>query len=494
MIASIALDLGTTSIKAGLLDQHGELSNLVIRHAPEINANGGHYESDALAYAETAEHVLNDCIAPAGDCKTLGLCSQRSSFLVWEQSTGQPLTALISWQDNRGAASCETLRTHENVIRNLTGLALTPYYFAPKLRVLLQDNPGWQARLESGELLAGTLDTFLIWRLTGGRHFVTDASMAARTLLMDIRQQQWSPQLCDMFGIPSHILPEIKPSVGMNIQLMKPLAIRLGHQKTMAKSLVMDNGLILQASVGDQSAALFASVSEEQSEALVNLGTGCFVIRYVPEGRAAPNGYLQTLVYQDSKQHAHFAIEGTLNSVAAAFAPYPVGECTVDDLAADDIFCIAEPSGLGAPYFASRRFAACLPDPLHGDLGVQFSESVGQLPPRRIAALLLEAVIFRVTRILEEFHRESAIERVFLSGGLSELICLQQGIAGCVPFEVHHLRQRESSLHGAALLAAGMKPASQRNSVTISAAENAALRNKYLGWKSWLDSLLSATS
>jgi len=258
LIASIALDLGTTSIKAGLLDQHGELSNLVIRHAPKINANGGHYESDALAYAETAEHVLNDCIAPAGDCKTLGLCSQRSSFLVWEQSTSQPFTALISWQDNRGAASCVALRTHENVIRNLTGLALTPYYFAPKLRVLLQDNPGWQARLESGELLAGTLDTFLIWRLTGGRHFVTDASMATRTLLMDIRQQQWSPQLCDLFGIPSHILPEIKPSVGMNIQLMKPLAIRLGHQKTMAKSLVMDNGLILQASVGDQSAALFA--------------------------------------------------------------------------------------------------------------------------------------------------------------------------------------------------------------------------------------------
>lgn len=386
MIVSIALDLGTTSIKAGLLDCEGELSNLVTRHAPKINANGGHYESDALAYAETAEQVLNDCIALAGDCKTLGLCSQRSSFLVWEQSTGQPLTALISWQDNRGAASCVALRSHENVIRGLTGLALTPYYFAPKLRVVLRDNPRWQARLERGELRAGTLDTFLIWRLTGGKHFVTDASMAARTLLMDIRQQQWAPQLCDLFGIPMRILPRIKPSKGMGLQL--------------------DNGLTLQASVGDQSAALIASVSEGQPEALVNLGTGCFVIRYLPDGRAVPNGYLQTLVYQDREQRVHFAIEGTLNSVAAALSPYPVNECTVDDLASDEIYCVAEPSGLGAPYFASRRFAACLPDPLHGDPGVQFSESVGQLPPRRIAALLLEAVIFRVARILEEFHRE----------------------------------------------------------------------------------------
>ena len=113
----------------------------------------------------------------------------------------------------------KTLRAHEKFIRNLTGLPLTPYYFAPKLRVVLQDNPAWRARLENGELRVGTLDTFLIWRWSGGKHFVTDASMAARTLLMDIRQQQWSPQLCDLFGIPLGILPEIKPSAGLNLQL-----------------------------------------------------------------------------------------------------------------------------------------------------------------------------------------------------------------------------------------------------------------------------------
>ena len=459
MISAIALDLGTTSIKSGLLDRHGELSSIVAHPAPEITANGGHYESDALVYVVTAERVLNESVAHAGDCKSLGLCSQRSSFLIWEQDTGQPLTPLISWQDNRGSASCEALRMHENVIRSLTGLPLTPYYFAPKLRVVLHDNPAWLVRLERGELRVGTLDTFLIWRWTGGKHFMTDVSMAARTLLMDIRRQQWSAQLCDLFGIPARILPEIKPSAGMNIRL--------------------DNGLILQASVADQSAALFASVREGKPEALVNLGTGCFVVRYLPDGKAASNGYLQTLVYQDSARHVHFAIEGTLNSIASALAPYPVDECRIEDFAQDNIFCVAEPSGVGAPYF-------------RGDIGIRFSQPVEHLSQRRIAALLLEAVIFRVARILEDFNREYAIERVYLSGGLSELLCLQQGIALCVPSEAYRLQQSESSLQGAALLAAGMASAYHREGLRVGIAGNAkALQEKYRCWKVWLDDLLA---
>ena len=456
--SAIALDLGTTSIKAGLMDHAGVLSHIVASPAPKIFVTEDHYESDALAYAATAESILIQCIAQASDCKSLGLCSQRSSFLIWDAASGQPLTPLISWQDNRGAASCAALQAHEAVIRNLTGLPLTPYYFAPKLRIVLQENPEWRARLERGELLVGTLDTFLIWRWSSGKYFMTDASMAARTQLMDIRQQQWSPQLGTLFGIPLGILPEIKPSAGLNVRL--------------------DNGLILKASVGDQSAALLASVREDQAEALANLGTGCFVVRYLPKREASLEGYLQTLVYQDSAQHAHFAIEGTLNSIAAALAPYPAGECRTEDLAADDIFCVAEPSGLGAPYFRK-------------EFGIRFSQPVEHLSQRRIAALLLEAVIFRVVRILEDFHRESALERVYLSGGLSELTCLQQGIALCLPFEVYRLTQGESSLQGIALLAAGRASAGDRVAVKVGLGGlTGTLPEKYKGWKVWLDDLL----
>ena len=460
IITSIALDLGTTSIKAGLLDQNGTLSHIVALPAPAISGHDGRYESDALDYAATAEQVLGTCLAQAGGVPPLGLCSQRSSFLIWERASGRPLTPLISWQDDRGAESCDALRAQESVIHTLTGLRLTPYYLAPKLRILLQENPQWHTQLERGELLLGTLDTFLIWRWTGGKHHATDASMAARSLLMDIQQQQWSPQLCELFGISPTILPRITPSAGLNLPL--------------------NNGLILQASMGDQSAALIASVGANSTDALVNLGTGGFVIRYLAQDQAMLSGYLRTLVYQDHAAHAHTAIEGTLNSIAAALAPYPVQECRIEDLAAEDIYCLAEPSGIGAPYFRS-------------DLGLQFSSSVAHLTQRQIAALLLEAIVFRVVRILEDFHREAAINRVFLSGGLSELTCLQQGIALCLPFPVHRLQQKDTSLQGAAFLAAAIAPVHQSESTRIEITCPASpLPQKYLRWKDWLDALLDS--
>lgn len=457
---AIALDLGTTSIKAGLLDQHGKLHNIAEHPAPAITIDGGRRESDALAYAATAGQALDECRAQAGGCVPLGLCSQRSSFLIWEQAGGQPLTPLISWQDDRGAASCAALRAHEETIRDLGGLPLTPYYFAPKLRKVLQDNPAWLARLERGELLAGTLDTFLIWRWTGGRHFVTDESMAARTLLMDIRRQQWSPALCDLFGIPAGILPRIAPSAGMDLEF--------------------DNGLRLRASLADQSAALVASIAADGSEALVNLGSGGFVARFLRAGGTVPDGYLQTLAYRDGAGETHFASEGTLNSIAVALAPYPFGECRSGELATDGIFCLAEPGGLGAPYF-------------RGDLRVTFSGPVEHLPQRRIAALLMEAIIFRVTRMLEDFHRDSIIGRACLSGGLSGSDCLQQGIARCAPCAVYRLDQNQSSLLGAALLAAGMAPAGHGKGDRIAVPDDTgALPEKYRRWKVWLDGLLAS--
>jgi glycerol kinase len=459
MIAAIALDLGSTSLKAGLLDQHGELSGIVAQPAPAVTAEGGRYESDALAYAAVAEQVLNTCLAQADGFPPLGLCSQRSSFLIWEQASGKPLTPLISWQDNRGAASCIALQAQEPLVSGLTGLRLTPYFFAAKLRVVLQENPHFRAGLERGELRLGTLDTFLIWRWTGGKHYLTDVSMAARTLLMDIHQQQWSPVLCDLFNIPVNILPSIKASTAMNI--------RLG------------NGLTLQASLADQSAALVASVGDEREVALVNLGTGGFVMRYLADNsNQGTDGYLRTLVYQDDALPAHIAIEGTLNSIAAALAPYPVADCRAEDLATNDIFCVAEPSGIGAPYFRK-------------DLGVQFSASVAPLSQKEIACLLLEAIIFRVVHILEDFHRNSAIKRVYLSGGLSELCCLQQGIALCVPFEVFRLQQRDASLQGAAMLAAGLKILDHAETVRIEVMhKNTALPQKYLRWMGWFENLL----
>lgn len=453
MVCAIALDLGSTSIKASLLDGEGTLRNVVSQPAPPIIGNNGRNESDALAYAETADQVLAGCLAHTSEPSPLGLCSQRSSFLIWERASGKPVTPLISWQDTRGAASCEELKDSENLIQELTGLRLTPYYFAPKLRVVLREHPEWRAPLERGEWMMGTLDSFLIWRWTQGAQHVSDASMAARTLLMDIRQGQWSPELCQLFDISSSMLPRILPSTGMGLQL--------------------ENGLTLQASMGDQSAALIAGITGP-AEALVNLGTGGFVIRYLHENQAMQAGYLRTLVYQDSR--THLAIEGTLNSLAAALAPYPVSECHIEELGVNDIYCLPEPSGIGAPYFRS-------------DLGLRFSGPVEHLPPQGIAALLLEGVIFRVAHILEDFHHSAPLERIYLSGGLSELHSLQQGIALCAPCPAYRLQQKETSLQGAALLAAGMVPGRNRTAERIEVV-NSSLPEKYRRWQVWFEGLL----
>lgn len=463
---AVALDLGTTTIKAGLLCGDGSLGGIVARPSPAVTEKDGRYESDALVYASTADAVLAECLvqrgAQADGRPPLGLCSQRSSFVIWERASGRPVTPLISWQDNRGEESCAALRDRESVIRDLAGLAglpLTPYYLGPKLRVLLREHSSWRERLASGAWLVGTLDTFLVWRWTGGKQYLTDASMAARTLLMDVRQQQWSPLLCELFGVPREALPEIRPSVGWSLQL--------------------DSGLTLRASMADQSSALIASLAEGEPEALVNLGTGGFVIRFLPSGRTALGGYLQSLVWQEPSGWAHFACEGTLNSIASALAPYDVAACRPEDLARDDIFCLAEPSGLGAPYFRN-------------DLGLTFSGPVGELPRHRVAVLLLEGIIFRVALMLEEMNCESGIERVYLSGGLSGLSCLQQGIAICVPFaDCHRLGQPDASLIGVAQLAGGATPLAGRRAEKIECRQPLlGLLDKYRRWKLWLGSLV----
>lgn len=458
LISAVALDLGTTSIKAALMDRHGNLHHISARPAPAIDSHDGCYESDALDYVNCAEEVLLQCAAYSLTKPPLGLCSQRSSFLLWDKISGQPVTPLISWQDNRGASCCDQLHGSEDTIETLTGLRLTAYYFAPKLSVLLQDNPEWRHQLVAGRWLVGTLDTFLIWRWTHGQHFITDASMAARTLLMDIHRHQWSNQLCTLFDVPLTILPQIKSSTALNIQL--------------------DNGFALQASVGDQSAALIACVTDNSDEALINLGTGGFVIRTLAPGTTALKGYLQTLIFQEENRPARFAIEGTLNSIAAALSPYPYMNCHFDELATNDIFCIAEPSGLGAPYFRK-------------EWGIYFSESTSALTTRQIAALLMEAIIFRIVRILEDFHLDAPLSRAYLSGGLSELACLQYGIAQCAPCPIVHVTQKETSLVGAGLLAGRhrIKSSHYNESIPI-VTENNALFKKFQRWKEWLDTLL----
>jgi len=311
----------------------------------------------------------------------------------------------------------------------------------------------------------GTLDTFLIWRWTDGQHFIVDASMSARTLLMDIHQQRWSKTLCELFEIPIDILPDIQFSTQLNIPL-KPFE------------------LTLTTSIADQSAAFLACIGQNSTHAsssdraLINLGTGGFVMRSIKQQSPILTGYLQTLIYQPAHKTPQFAIESTLNSIANALARFPIKDCVIEDMASNDIFCIAEPSGLGAPYFRQ-------------DYGLFFSHAISTLTQQQIATLLLEAITFRVVRIIEDFHNQFPLQAIYLSGGLSALPCLQQSIRQCVAIPVYYLQQKEASLQGTALLTCNTGDAFNQKIIEIVIqSKNERLLNKFLIWKKWLDGLL----
>ncbi|OQK16169.1 hypothetical protein AU255_13785 [Methyloprofundus sedimenti] len=460
-VNTIVLDLGTTAIKAATVTDNHQLGNIFSLPAPPIAIDQGLYTSDAMAYLATVEQLLEKCLQFSRTQPDLGLCYQRSSFLFWDSHTGLPVTPLISWQDNRGAASCKDLQTHNSQIRALTGLPLTGYYLAPKARTMLQQQPELLRGLVNKQLRMGTLDSFLIWHWTTGKYYLTDASMAARTLLMDINTGLWSKTLSEIFTIPLQVLAEIYPSNGFNLPL--------------------NNGAVLRASVADQSAALLASIRNDGSEVLVNLGTGGFVIRYQPEySHTDSSNYLNTLVYQDSDKELYMAVEGTLNSITVALSSYPYADCKIADLAEiTDIYCLAEPSGIGAPFFRA-------------DIGLEFSQATDQLTRQQIAALLLEAIIFRITLILEDYQRQAEISRVYLSGGLSVSPCIQQGIALCSPAPIFKLLQQHSGLIGVLILTDNLVPACGRQSAPVLMADkHCPLIEKYQRWKHWFSKRLN---
>lgn len=466
---TVVLDLGTTTIKAALCNNSSQIQTVLSLPAPAIKMDQGHCVSDAMEYLSIAKQLLTKCLHHCQARPSLGICYQRSSFLIWDSHSGRPVTRLISWQDTTGQSSCTELMPYNSLIKQLSGLPLTPYYFAPKLRTLLQKQAVLAAGIVNGNLRVGTLDSFIIWHWTDGAHFLTDASMAARTLLLDIHTGQWSKTLTDIFAIPLPVLPKIQASTQFN--------------------LTLTNGAILKVSLADQSAALLANVTcsdpvhagAAKNEILINLGTGGFVVRTEPKpARHKVNHYLRTLVYQDPQKKHVIAIEGSLNSITMALQAYPFHSCQIADLATiPDLFCIAEPTGIGAPFFRP-------------EFGLQFSRPTDHLSKSQIASLILEAIIFRVALILEDFIQQPDNTQVYLSGGLANLSCLQQGIAICSPAPVFTCLQKHASLQGTAILVNNLAPATYRQSAAIIATRHPLLLAKYQQWKCWFNNLMKS--
>jgi len=318
-----------------------------------------------------------------------------------------------------------------------------------------------QSGLASGELLFGTLDSWLTWTLSGHRAHITDPSMAARTAMLALDTGDWSGQMLRAYGVPRACLPRVVASTGQAI----PLA----------------GGAILNASVADQSAGALTLLEGDDST-LVNFGTGAFVLRAGVSGAQRVPGYLTAALLGNSS--TRFALEGTINGAGPsldACAPPPT-ELPETDICADG-FALPDRAGVGSPHWRPG-------------MGPLLSAATQELDGPRRRLIMLEGLLFRVREILDDFGAADAAGRILLSGGLVRDPALARGLAALLDRPVEVLADAEAGLIGAARLAAGLPPYERRvnTRVIVPAAAGAYLADKYPRWREWLGDALQPSS
>ncbi|HEY0052687.1 MAG TPA: glycerol kinase GlpK, partial [Caulobacteraceae bacterium] len=348
----LAIDQGTTSTRAIVFDlefRPRAISQIPLeQHYPQP----GWVEHDAEAIWRATLQTCREAIAEVGgpaDVASIGITNQRETTVLWERATGKPLHKAIVWQDRRTADVCERLRAegHEAAVEAATGLVLDPYFSATKIAWLLDAVPGARTRAEAGELCAGTIDAYLIFRLTGGARFVTDATNASRTLLAGLEERAWRSDLCALFNVPRAILPEIVDCSGSLGETTPDLFGR---------------AIPICGSAGDQQAALVGHAALRPGDAKATFGTGCFLVANVGDAPAhSRNRLLATLGYQTPRRTA-YALEGSIFSAGSAVQWLKEGLGVIGDSRQSEavaqgladnggVYLVPGFTGLGAPWW-----------------------------------------------------------------------------------------------------------------------------------------------
>ncbi|HET6146936.1 MAG TPA: glycerol kinase GlpK [Polyangia bacterium] len=284
----LAIDQGTTGTTVLAVDEYLTVRARGYRELPQIYPRPGEVEHDPEAIWGTVTGAMADALAgiDAGKLRAVGITNQRETTLLWDRETGRPVANAIVWQDRRTSDACAALKRagHEALVRARTGLVLDPYFSATKIRWFLDNLPDVRRRAEQGTLAFGTVDSFLIWRLSGGRVHATDVTNASRTLLLDLEARTFSDDLCQLFGVPRSLLPAVHPSSGT-------IAVTRG-------TAGLPDGLPISGVAGDQQAALFGQDCVDAGDAKCTFGTGSFVLMNVgPAPVASRNGMLGTVAW-----------------------------------------------------------------------------------------------------------------------------------------------------------------------------------------------------
>ena len=293
----MAIDQGTTSSRAIIFDKEGKILATDQQEFEQIFPHDGWVEHNPSAIWETTLQTCRGALEKAGaaadDVISVGITNQRETTIVWDKQTGEPVYNAIVWQDRRTAARCMELKTREGLVERLaekTGLLLDPYFSASKIEWILDNVEGARTRAEAGELLFGTVDTFLLWKLTGGKQHATDATNASRTLLFNIHSNEWDADLLELFNVPSSMLPDVRDCVA-------------DYGKTEASLLGAE--IQIGGIAGDQQAALIGQACFAPGMAKSTYGTGCFMVMNTGDKALKSNNRLLTTIgYRiDGKNH-----------------------------------------------------------------------------------------------------------------------------------------------------------------------------------------------
>ena len=437
-VSIVAIDQGTTSTRAMRFGPDGAIQAVAARELPQYYPAPGWVEQDPEDIWRDALDMLRTVLAD--NVAAIGITNQRETILLWERATGRPLHHAIVWQDRRTADLCAALLADgvEPMMRAKTGLLLDPYFSATKLRWLLDTIPGARARAGRGELAAGTVDSFLLWRLTGGRVHATDVTNASRTALYDIVSEQWDDELLRLFDIPAALLPEVRPNA---------------HIFGETDAAIVGRTLPIAGMAGDQQAALIGQRCFAPGQIKSTYGTGCFLLANIGDAPLlSDKRLLTTIAYRIGGRRA-YAMEGSIFIAGAAIkwlrdrmgliASAEETAALAASVSADHgVHLVPAFVGLGAPHWRTDVRAAITGMTL--DTG-----------PAHIARAALEAVAFQTCDLIDAMADAQVppASMIRVDGGMATNDWLAQFLADILDLRVERPSNHECTALGAAYLA-----------------------------------------
>jgi glycerol kinase len=444
----LSIDQGTTGSTVLIFDREAAVRGRAYSEFAQHYPRPGWVEHDALEIWKVTVAVVADALRAAriraSDLKAIGITNQRETVVLWDRRTGQPVHNAIVWQDRRTAGYCDELRSRdglEDTIRAKTGLVIDPYFSGTKVKWMLDNVPGLRSRAERGEIAFGTIDSWLVWQLTGGKAHITDYSNASRTLLYNIHELKWDAEILDLMGIPASLLPEVKPSSHV-------------YGETDPEMFFGTHSIPVAGIAGDQQAALFGQACYGEGLAKNTYGTGSFVLMNTgTEAVRSKERLLTTIAWGIGDEPVEYALEGAIFVTGAAVQWLRDGlglvkaaretEGLARSLASNDgVYFVPALVGLGAPHW----------DPYARGLLIGITRGTTSA---HVARAVLESMAYQTRDVVQAMQRDAGIplKELRADGGASVNSWLMQFQADILGVPVEVPRVTETTALGSAYLA-----------------------------------------